>query len=205
MVIAEHRPGLDPSTRDEHTLNAHESTFRSRDGPLKVTASTTHPAGQTTLVTHVVNTRQATPDNVREVHLERRLAGARRDRYLQVDETPKPGASAGGSCAIVERLSEVVRADLKDGRRQTDGGETLADEKPFRAGANTMREHASRALPRPAGRRVGYVSRTASASMLIVTLSLTTAPPPSMAAFQLTPKSVRLISAVALNPARFPP
>ena len=46
---------------------------------------------------------------------------------------------------------------------------------------------------------------TASISSWMVTLSLTTTPPPSMAAFQLTPKSLRLISAVAVKPARVPP
>ena len=35
--------------------------------------------------------------------------------------------------------------------------------------------------------------------------SLTTAPPVSIRALKLTPKSLRLISPVALNPARVPP
>lgn len=51
----------------------------------------------------------------------------------------------------------------------------------------------------------GHSARTASASMTSCTLSATTTPPPSMAAFQLTPNSLRLISPVALKPARVPP
>jgi len=39
----------------------------------------------------------------------------------------------------------------------------------------------------------------------MATLSATTTPPVSIAALQLTPKSCRLISPVAVNPARVPP
>ena len=46
---------------------------------------------------------------------------------------------------------------------------------------------------------------TASFSSRIAILSLTTAPPVSMTAAKLTPKSRRLISPMALNPARVPP
>ena len=56
------------------------------------------------------------------------------------------------------------------------------------------------ALPRPA-----QDWSTASISSWIVTLSLRTAPPVSMTAVKFTPKSRRLISAVAVNPARVPP
>src|ERR1022692_1523602 len=48
-------------------------------------------------------------------------------------------------------------------------------------------------------------ARTASISRFSVTLSLTTAPPFCIGASKLTPNSLRLISPVALKPARGPP
>lgn len=50
-----------------------------------------------------------------------------------------------------------------------------------------------------------YLSSTASISSCTVTLSATTTPPVSSAALKSMPKSLRLISPVAVKPARVPP
>jgi hypothetical protein len=73
------------------------------------------------------------------------------------------------------------------------------------AGAPPARRNAREANVRSAGGLARQGCSTASISSWIVTLSLTTAPPVSMTAVKLTPKSRRLISAMAVNPARVPP
>jgi len=64
-----------------------------------------------------------------------------------------------------------------------------------------------RSAPTPAlaAARLPQGWSTASISSWIVILSLTTAPPVSMTAPKFTPKSRRLISPMAVKPARVPP
>src|SRR5664280_528879 len=96
-VIVEHRPGLDPRAWHEHALLPALHTFRLRDGQRKVIASTRHPAEQTALLMHLVDTYQGTSDNLRRRWREQRMdvgraARRRPQRHAAVPDRPGPAS-----------------------------------------------------------------------------------------------------------------
>src|SRR5665811_635 len=88
-------------------------TFRLRDGQRKVIASIRHPAEQTALLMHLVDTYQGTPDNLR-------LRG--RERGLDVGGVPGPvplrcaaGPDRARSAAPRARQTAAPRTDHRPG------------------------------------------------------------------------------------------